>query len=37
MAKRSIENTRRSEPDPNDIVGVFGTRLKAARVKLGVT
>jgi transcriptional regulator with XRE-family HTH domain len=37
MAKRSIENVRRSEPDPNDIVVVFGARLKAARIKLGVT
>ena len=37
MAKRSIENVRRSEPDPNDIVVVFGARLKAARMKLGVT
>ena len=37
MAKRNIENTRRREPDPNDIVALFGVRLKAARIKLGVT
>ena len=36
MAKRSSD-THRPEPDPDDLLGVFGARLRAARAKLGMS
>jgi len=37
MAKRSADDLPPGEPDPDDIVAVFGTNLKAARLQQGLT
>ncbi len=37
MAKRSSDKHRPEEPGPDDLLGVFGARLRAARVKLGMS
>jgi transcriptional regulator with XRE-family HTH domain len=37
MAKRSVDDLHPEEPDPDDLVAVFGANLKAARIKRGLT
>jgi transcriptional regulator with XRE-family HTH domain len=37
MAKRSADDLPPGEPDPDDIVAVFGANLKAARLQQGLT
>lgn len=37
MAKSSSGKSQPAEPDPDDIVAVFGVNLKAARLKAGLT
>jgi transcriptional regulator with XRE-family HTH domain len=37
MARRSVDNQNREEPDPDDLVAVFGANLKAARIKRELT
>jgi transcriptional regulator with XRE-family HTH domain len=37
MARHSVDNQNREEPDPDDLVAVFGANLKAARIKRGLT
>ena len=37
MAKRSSDDPPSGEPDPDDLVAVFGANLKAARLKQGLT
>ena len=37
MAKPSAGNSDSDEPDPDDLVAIFGANLKAARMKAGLT
>ena len=37
MARRSTDDLSLDDPDPNDLVAVFGANLKAARLKQGLT
>jgi transcriptional regulator with XRE-family HTH domain len=37
MARRSADDFPLDDPDPDDLVAVFGANLKAARLKQGLT
>ena len=37
MAKPSAGDSHSDEPDPDDLVAIFGTNLKTARMKAGLT
>jgi transcriptional regulator with XRE-family HTH domain len=37
MARRSADDLSLDDPDPDDLVAVFGANLKAARLKQGLT
>ena len=37
MARRSADDFPLDDPDPDDLVAIFGVNLKAARLKQGLT
>ena len=37
MAKPSAGDSHSDEPDPDDLVAIFGANLKTARMKAGLT